>query len=105
MGFVDGLFEMYKLRESIAKARAELLSESVISSYTHRIGFFFSETTSITDPIWSNLSLNQNNELEKAKKMEVSLMAYEFLILQHAALICILEKKYDTLLQCTTNCS
>ena len=38
MGFVDGLFEMPKLRESIAKARAELLLDAFISSYTHKFG-------------------------------------------------------------------
>ena len=40
MGFVDGLFEMYKLREGVAKAQAELISYSVISSYTYKFGTF-----------------------------------------------------------------
>ena len=40
VGFVDGLFEMYKLREEIRKARAEIISESVMSSYNHKFGSF-----------------------------------------------------------------
>ena len=30
VGFVDGLFEMYKLREETRKARSEIISEDVI---------------------------------------------------------------------------
>ena len=33
VGFVDGLFEMYKLWVDIAKARAELMAEGALSSY------------------------------------------------------------------------
>ena len=40
MGFVDGLFEMYKLRGDIAKARAELMAEGFASSYDHKFGTF-----------------------------------------------------------------
>ena len=40
VGFVDGLFEMYKLREEIQKARSEIIAESVISSYNHNFGSF-----------------------------------------------------------------
>ena len=35
MGFVDGLFEMYKLREGIAKAQVELISNLVILFGNH----------------------------------------------------------------------
>ena len=62
---------------------------------------FFVETTLITDNLSSNISLPKRIELDKAKKMEASMTAYEFLILQHAALKCILEKKKDTLLNVT----
>ena len=40
VGFVDGLFEMYKLRCDIAKARAELLADSAMSTYNHKFGTF-----------------------------------------------------------------
>ena len=33
VGFVDGLFEMYKLRSEITKARAELASTSFLQGY------------------------------------------------------------------------
>ena len=40
VGFVDGLFEMYKLRSEIAKARAELISYSTLQGYRHKFGTF-----------------------------------------------------------------
>ena len=36
--FVDGLFEMYKLRELIAKTKEEILSNGLLSTYKHRFG-------------------------------------------------------------------
>ena len=46
VGFVDGLFELYKLRGKIAKARAQLLSTSVLSGYPHKFGTFFIQLAS-----------------------------------------------------------
>ena len=40
VSFVDGLFEMYKLRLEIAKARADLISDSVLPGYRHKFGTF-----------------------------------------------------------------
>ena len=40
VGFVDGLFELYKLRMDIAKVRAEIISTSVLSQYRHKFGPF-----------------------------------------------------------------
>ena len=39
-GFVDGLFEMYKLGEEINKARSEIIAEFIILSYNHKFGSF-----------------------------------------------------------------
>ena len=44
VGFVDGLFEMFRLREEIKTARSEIIAESVISSYTHKFGSVLLET-------------------------------------------------------------
>ena len=38
VGFVDGLFEMYKLRELIAKTKAEIISDGMASNYKHKFG-------------------------------------------------------------------
>ena len=38
VGFVDGLFEMYKLRELIALTKAKIISEGVTSMYKHKFG-------------------------------------------------------------------
>ena len=40
LGFVDGLFELYKLRCDIEKARSETVATKVRSGYCHRFGSF-----------------------------------------------------------------
>ena len=40
LGFVDGLFELYKLRCDIEKARAEIMATSTLSNYRHSFGSF-----------------------------------------------------------------
>ena len=42
--------------------------------------------------------LDKRLELDKQKKIEGSLLIYDYLILQHAALKCIQEEKYDLLM-------
>ena len=102
VGFVDGLFEMYKLREEIRKARAEIISESVMSSYNHKFGsFLFGTHLHFRSTIIDNAILPKKLELDLKKKIEASRLAYKFLIMQHAALKCILEQKYDRLINVT----
>ena len=80
---MDGLFEMYKLREEIRKARSEIISESVISSYNHKFGsFLFGTHLNLTSLVIENMILPKKLELDLKKKMEASRIAYEFLILQ-----------------------
>ena len=38
VGFVDGLFEMYKLRELIIKTKVEIPTKELMRSYNHRFG-------------------------------------------------------------------
>ena len=40
VGFVDRLFEMYKLRNEITKARAEIISTSSLQGYRHKFRIF-----------------------------------------------------------------
>ena len=40
VGLVDGLFEMFKIREEIKKPKSEIIAESIISSYNHKFGKF-----------------------------------------------------------------
>ena len=93
VGFVDGLFEMYKLREAIAKAKAEILSNELMSSYTHRFGtaLFTSNITFRSSSI-ENIIMDKRIELDKEKKIEASLLIYDYLIMQHAGLKLVLEK-------------
>jgi hypothetical protein len=42
--------------------------------------------------------MEKRQELDRQKKIEGSLLIYDYLILQHTALKCILNKKYDTLM-------
>ena len=52
---------MYKLRCDIAKARAELLADSAMTTYHHKFGNYILETTLITDPLGLNHSSSQKD--------------------------------------------
>ena len=96
VGFVDGLFEMYKLRLEIAKARADLISDSVLPGYRHKFGtFLFNSFLTFRSTAIDNLINEKRKEVDLYKKMEASRIAFDFLIMQHATIKCILEKKYD----------
>ena len=87
---------MYKLRCDIAKARAELLADSAMTTYHHKFGtYIFGNHIDYRSSWIESLIEPKRLELDRIKKREASLIAYEFLILQHATLKCILEKKYD----------
>jgi len=85
VGFVDGLFEMYKLREAIAKAKAEILSNDLTSSYTFGTALFTSNITFRSSTI-ENIIMDKRIELDKEKKIEASLLIYDYLMMQHAGL-------------------
>ena len=83
---------MYKLRCDIAKARAELLADSAMSTYNHKFGtFIFGNHIDYRSSWIESLIEPKRLELDRTKRMEASIIAYEFLILQHATLKCILE--------------
>ena len=66
VGFVDGLFEMYKLREAIAKAKAEILSNELMSSYTHRFGTaLFTSNITFRSSTIENIIMDKRIELDK----------------------------------------
>ena len=44
------------------------------------------------------LIMDKRLEMDKEKQKEDALLVYEYLILQHTALKCILENKYDVLM-------
>ena len=99
VGFVDGLFELYKLRENISKTKAEIMSEGFTSSYKQKYGTnLFTNNITFRSSMIEYIMLEKRLELERQKRIEGSLLIYEYLILQHAAMKCILEKKYDTLM-------
>ena len=82
VGFVDGLFEIYKLRDEIRKARSEIIAESVISSFNHKFGsFLFGTHLNFRSSVIENSILPKKLELDLKKKMEASCLAYEFLIM------------------------
>jgi len=78
---------MYKLRDEIRKARSEIISESVMSSYNHKFGsFLFGTHLNFRSSTIENAILPKKLELDLKKKMEASCLAYEFLVMQHTAL-------------------
>ena len=70
VGFVDGLFEMYKLRKLIAKTKEEILSDGLISSYKHRFrtNLFPSNITFRPSTI-EKLVMDKILELDRQKKV------------------------------------
>ena len=68
---------MYRLREKIQKARSEMIAESIIN---YKFGSFL---------------------LGTHFGFRSSIIASKFLIVQRAALKCILEQKYDKLVNVT----
>ena len=86
------------VREEINKARSEIISELVVSSYNHGFGTFLLGThLNFRSSITEKTIQPKKKELELEKKIEASVIDYEFLTVQHAALTCILERKYDNL--------
>ena len=61
--FVDVFLEMYNPLVDIAKPRAELMSDSAVSTYNHKFGTFILETTLITDLLGLNLLLKWDFKL------------------------------------------
>ena len=85
LGFVDGLFELYKLSCDIEKARSEIMATKILSGYCHRFGsFLLNSFICFTSSTIENLIDEKRKELNEQKKIEASRIAYEFLILQHA---------------------
>jgi len=90
---------MYKLRELIAKTKAEIVADGMSNSYKHKFGTnLFANNITFRSSRIENLVLDKRLELDKQKKIEGSLLIYDYLILQHAALKCIPEEKYDLLM-------
>ena len=88
--------------EEIRKAKSEIISESVISSFNHKFGsFLFGTHRNFRSSVIENAILPKKLELDLKKKMEASQIAYEFLIMQHAALKRVLEQKYNRLINAT----
>ena len=81
MGFVDGLFDMYKLRELIAKTKAEIVADGITDSYKHKFGtHLFANNITFRSTRIEYLLLDKKLELDKQKKIEGSLLIYDYLI-------------------------
>ena len=90
---------MYKLRELIAKTKADIISDGMTSSYKHKFGTnLFMNNITFRSARIESIILDKMLELDKQKKVEASLLIYDYLIMQHATLKCILEDKYDLLM-------
>ena len=86
VGFVDGLLEMYKLRDEIRKARSEIISESVMSSYNHKFGsFLFGTHLHLRSSTIENAILPKKLELDLKKKWKLHTLHTNFLLcnMQH----------------------
>ena len=69
VGFVDGLFKMYKLRCDIEKANAELIAGGVVSTYNHNFGtFIFGNHINYRSSLIESTIEPKRSELDKNKK-------------------------------------
>ena len=88
--------------ENIAKARAEITYNSFLQGYQHKFGtFLFNSFLSFKSTTIENLIFEKRQQLDLYKKIEASRIAYDFFILQPASLKCVLEQKYDELINVT----
>ena len=79
MGFVDGLFEVYKLRELISKAKGEILSTELISSYNHRFGTsLFTSNITFSLTTIEGIIMEKRLKLVQQKEIEGSLLINEY---------------------------
>ena len=80
VGFIDGLFEMYKLGKEIGEANSGLIASSAISTYNHKFGtFIFGNHIDYRSSWIESLIEPKRVELHKSKRIEASVIAYEFL--------------------------
>ena len=81
VGFVDGLFEMFKLRKDIAKARTELIATPVLSGYRHKSGsFLFDSFISYRFTLIEGLIREKQLDLDMQKKersVKISLRVFD----------------------------
>ena len=102
LGSVDGLFELYKLRCDIEKAKAEIMATKVLSGYRHSFGsLLLNSSIRLRCSTIEKLIEDKKRELNEQKNQEASRLAYEFLILQDTSIKCVLEQKYDELINIT----
>ena len=78
------------------------MTTKVLSGYCHTFGsFLFNSFICFRSRTIEELIPEKSEELNEYKKMEASRIAYDFLILQHASIQCVLEQKYDELINVT----
>ena len=69
--FVDGLFELYKLRELIIKCKAEIISTGVIASANKKYGALLFNSNRTFRSSWiERLILDKCLKMEKQKQMK-----------------------------------
>ena len=78
------------------------MATKMLSGHRHNFGsFLFNSFICFRSSTIENLIEDKRKELNDTKRMEASKIAYEFLILQHTAIKCVLEQKYDELINVT----
>ena len=80
-GFVECLFELWKVRSRIVKARSEMRAMGQFSNYTHRFGdFIFQIQSSFNSSYISGLDLEQSKNLMREMKEKAAKLCYNFSI-------------------------
>ena len=94
-GFVDCIFEFWKVRTKIVRARREILSTGQFTDCPHRFGdFTYQKQCSFNSSYISGLVSEQSVSLTKEIKEKAAKVCYDFLSLQHQSSRLQLEKKH-----------
>ena len=80
VGFVDGLFEMYKIRQLIAKYKAEITANGILKAITHQNGsYLFNSNITFRSSWIERLTFAKRIEMDNKKKMHwwyTSILSY-----------------------------
>ena len=95
LSFVDAMFEMWKLRWTILRARHELIAKGVLKKYKHLDGsYIFEKSSHWRSDALENMIKKYNEERDRKIAQEGSLLLYKSYFLQYNALLLNCEKQY-----------
>ena len=89
LSFVDAMFEMWKLRWTILRARHELIAKGVLKKYKHLDGsYIFEKSSHWRSDALENVIKEYNKERDRKIAQQGSLLLHESYFFCSTALCC-----------------